>query len=223
MNDILILNSPYSRAYIRRYVFEKNVFEYKCDKCSLSNLWQNEKITLQLDHINGNFNDNRKENLHWLCPNCHSQQPTSHRMKKKKRIFLYEDDIVKFAKESNSIRQILFKLGFSDASANYKKIQLVLEKYNLNYEHNADFKTKQRVDRNQPRLNLRKIERPTKEELTKLVWNLSILDIAKKYSMSPSGIVVWIKDMDIETPPKGYWTRRFFGYSHEEALKSQKK
>lgn len=28
---------------------------------------------LQLDHINSVYNDNRIENLRWLCPNCHSQ------------------------------------------------------------------------------------------------------------------------------------------------------
>lgn len=36
----------------------------------------NKKITLQLDHINGINNDNRVENLRFLCPNCHSQTST---------------------------------------------------------------------------------------------------------------------------------------------------
>ena len=36
----------------------------------------NSKLTLQLDHINGINNDNRKENLRFLCPNCHSQTDT---------------------------------------------------------------------------------------------------------------------------------------------------
>jgi hypothetical protein len=223
MSDILTNPSQYGRSYIRNYIFKNNILEYKCDKCKMSDVWQNEKITLQLDHINGDFRDNKIENLHWLCPNCHSQQQTSNRIKNRKRIFLYEDDIINLAKQSNSIRQILFKLGFSDASANYNKIKVVLEKNNLNYVHNSDFKVKTRVDRHQPRLNLRKVERPTKEELQKIVWELSILDIAKKYSMSPSGIVKWIKDASVTTPPKGYWTRRFYGYSHEESLKLQNK
>lgn len=35
------------------------------------------KLTLILDHINGHNNDNRLENLRWVCPNCDQQLNTS--------------------------------------------------------------------------------------------------------------------------------------------------
>lgn len=49
---------------------------YKCEKCGLGDHWQNEKLTLTVDHINGNRYDHHKENLRFLCPNCHSQTST---------------------------------------------------------------------------------------------------------------------------------------------------
>jgi hypothetical protein len=38
--------------------------------------WNNRQLDPILDHINGNVQDNRQENLRYLCPNCDSQLPT---------------------------------------------------------------------------------------------------------------------------------------------------
>lgn len=46
--------------------------EWKCQKCGLTE-WLNEKIPLQVHHINGNHYDNSLDNLQLLCPNCHSK------------------------------------------------------------------------------------------------------------------------------------------------------
>jgi 5-methylcytosine-specific restriction endonuclease McrA len=58
---------------LRRALLEVGV-EHKCKSCSLSGTWQGETLTLEIDHINCNFLDNRIENLQFLCPNCHSQK-----------------------------------------------------------------------------------------------------------------------------------------------------
>ena len=39
-------------------------------------LWNKKEIVLQLEHINGVNNDNRPDNICFLCPSCHSQTST---------------------------------------------------------------------------------------------------------------------------------------------------
>ena len=46
-----------------------------CWECGISS-WNNKEIVLELEHIDGNSDNNAEENLSLLCPNCHSQTPT---------------------------------------------------------------------------------------------------------------------------------------------------
>lgn len=79
--EYLVLRSATSARLdvriLRRSMIEYG-FEYVCSNaaCSISS-WLGADITLEIDHISGEHFDNRPENLRFLCPNCHSQEPTS--------------------------------------------------------------------------------------------------------------------------------------------------
>lgn len=65
-------NSTTARKHIKEIIIEQGLLPYSCATCSL-NTWLDKPISLHLDHINGQSNDHRLENLRFLCPNCHSQ------------------------------------------------------------------------------------------------------------------------------------------------------
>ena len=61
-------------AHLRRYLNEK--FGEKCSMCG----WKNKnpitnRVPLEIDHIDGNSENNDENNLRLICPNCHSLTP----------------------------------------------------------------------------------------------------------------------------------------------------
>ena len=65
-------NPPSWRA-IKSILFEDR--ERKCQVCGISE-WNGKSIVLEIDHIDGNYENNKPENLRFICPNCHSQTDT---------------------------------------------------------------------------------------------------------------------------------------------------
>ncbi len=57
---------------LKRAMIESGI-SYICSQCKILPIWNNNPLTLEIDHIDNNWLDDRKENLRFLCPNCHSQ------------------------------------------------------------------------------------------------------------------------------------------------------
>lgn len=61
---------------LKQRLIKEGLLIYKCYWCNIGDVWNHKPITLQMDHVNGDREDNRIENLRILCPNCHSQTET---------------------------------------------------------------------------------------------------------------------------------------------------
>ncbi|MGI5394682.1 HNH endonuclease [Streptomyces sp. CA-251251] len=71
-----------NRTQLHRALSELGV-PYACETCGNTGEWLGRPVTLQIDHVNGDWRDNRARNLRYLCPNCHALTETWCRRKNK--------------------------------------------------------------------------------------------------------------------------------------------
>jgi hypothetical protein len=78
-SEVLVVLPPDSArpraTLLRRAMIDTGVDEV-CVLCGCDGSWQGNPLRLVIDHINGDWLDNRLKNLRFLCPNCHAQTST---------------------------------------------------------------------------------------------------------------------------------------------------
>ena len=75
---VLPQGSARPKAYQLRRAMLEFGFDYECSLCGI-NSWLGKPLTLEIDHVDGNWLNNLVDNLRFVCPNCHSQQETTNR------------------------------------------------------------------------------------------------------------------------------------------------
>jgi len=74
--DVFVQESTYPRHRLKERIIKQDMIPYCCTECGNIGEWMGKPLPLILDHINGVNNDNRLENLRFVCSNCDSQLPT---------------------------------------------------------------------------------------------------------------------------------------------------
>ncbi|MBA3462410.1 MAG: HNH endonuclease [Deltaproteobacteria bacterium] len=78
-----------STHQLKLRLFREGLKQPCCELCGWCERAPDGRIPVELDHKNGDRNDNRLENLRVLCPNCHALQPTHRGLNRKsvRRVF----------------------------------------------------------------------------------------------------------------------------------------
>ena len=137
-NEKLFTKNNHNRNIVRKRIIRDNLIDYKCAICGISE-WNNKKLSLELDHINGINNDHRLENLRFLCPNCYSQ--TSTYGAKNKDLYVQDFEITEDMKQLvseayqqlHSRKKVCQQLGFKETVVKEILNELGLSKPNLKF------------------------------------------------------------------------------------------
>ena len=195
--------SDISQHLLRKYYCEKKEIKYECSICSKTE-WLGQKLTLELDHKNGDNHNNKLDNLRWLCPNCHSLTSTFRGNNNNGKRKIEDDVIVKTIKNSFSVREVLLKIGLRARGGNYNRIYRLMAKNNLSLiqknKENFCIDCQQKINRQAKRcakcnsLNKRKVKnRPSKEQLLKEIEETNYCAVGRKYGVSDNAVRKWLK------------------------------
>ena len=115
--------------FVRRDVLRKWLMKEgrgtTCEICGITE-YLGKPLRMQLHHIDGDSKNNSRENLQFLCPNCHSQTPGW--SSKRKDTKVSDELLLKTLKESSSVEEALTKLSLVSSAGNYFRVQKLLQK-----------------------------------------------------------------------------------------------
>ena len=212
IEEYLTTDSYIKADRLKWKLFSNGIKQYKCEKCGCTH-WEGKQIILQLHHINGNNTDNRLENLQILCPNCHSQTDNYCGANKEMTILnkkyycrmcgnemgktpsglcdkCYDklcNGIIEFGYVKRKNKEIQSKIS-SLIPKNYPHKKGVCK---ICGEQTSDIKIDLCVKCSK-KLQ-RKVERPSKEELSQLLQKSNFSAIGRTYGVSDNAVRKWCK------------------------------
>lgn len=197
------------------------------------------KISLQVDHINGDATDNRIENLRLLCPNCHSMTDTYCGKNIKRTVVVYICDLcgvtinkgkskceacrkIKPNKYDNFIwpeKSILEDLLLKNPmcklveklGCDVRSLRAHCKTIGIPNIYNWKVEKNRQIKQTVPKksLHIKKSSCPAKEVLQELLWKYPATKIAKMHSVSDKAVEKWCKKYGISKPPRGYWAKQY--------------
>lgn len=168
IKEVLTEKSVYkSTTHLKERLYKEGLKNRKCELCGQGEEWLNKRMSLILDHINGNRYDNRLENLQIVCPNCNATLDTHCRGLNVKKVIKNDNS------ECGSKKKI--------TSKNYTNC------------HNGKIKKKEKISFSEAMFLRRIVERPNREQLIEDVKCMGYSATGRKYGVSDNSIRKWLK------------------------------
>lgn len=172
IDTILIADSFYTNTNcLKGRLYNEGLKIRECELCGQGEIWNSKKMSLILDHINGDRHDNRLENLRIVCPNCNATLETHCR------------GLRAFDKKYSDYNICMCgnrKKKTSDSCIDCYRKKLL------------DLKIAEKLNK-KSRKDRRKVIRPPYDQLIDEINNLGYVGVGKKYGVSDKSISKWKK------------------------------
>ncbi|QKF94089.1 HNH endonuclease [Fadolivirus algeromassiliense] len=176
LEDILKKGTKIKSSELKKRLIKERMLEDKCIDCGITNEWNGKPLTLQLDHINGDHNDNRFDNLAIRCPNCHTQTEN------------YGNKNKAYQKDGYRDKHKLHKL---EPKKEYKCIDCNIEIYSGSDRCRECYKKHNRI-----------VERPSYDQLKQEIEQLGYVGTGKKYGLTDNAVRKWLKNYEKDNTNK---------------------
>ncbi len=211
VNNFLTENSLYkSTSNLKEKLYKLNLKQRECEMCGQNEEWFGKKISLILDHINGDRHDNRLENLRIVCPNCNATLETHCKglnLNKKDYYNLCECGDKKrieskrcykccSKKEIEIIKKEQIKKDYIHNECECGKLKLVKSKRCGECNKKIRIKNRKEIVKKtflEKSKETRKIERPSYYNLVEEINKYGYSATGRKYNVSDNCIRKWVK------------------------------
>lgn len=165
LDEVMVENSTYPRGKLKRRLYAAGLKQRACELCGQGEVWKGRRMALVLDHINGVANDHRLENLRIVCANCAATLDT------------------------HCGRNVPHERVCPGCGQPFAPTTL---------QHRYCSQTcwgtvASRLKLGIPQPHLRKVERPSYEQLTDDLRTMSVLAVGRKYGVSDNAVRKWIR------------------------------
>jgi hypothetical protein len=171
LDEVLVRGSTYHRAKLKARLYDAGLKKRECEECGQGEMWQGKRISLILDHINGDATDHRLENLRIACPNCAASFDTHCGRNKNRR------------PDARECGHCGGEFAPKYGQQHFCSIRCAKRQHGLQYV---------------PKPETRRVERPPYEQLMREIAETSYLAVGRKYGVSDNAIRKWVRAYERE-------------------------